>query len=65
MADDVNWVTSRLSSNGSNCVMVARVGDEIWVGDSKNPDDPPKKYSIPEWVAFRAGVGLGDFDNLI
>ena len=63
--DDVKWTTSRFSSNGASCVMVARVGNEIWVGDSKNPDAEPMKYSLVEWIAFKAGMAAGDFDKLI
>lgn len=59
---DVNWVKSSRSGKQGNCVMAARVGDEIWVGDSKRPGEVCAKYTLIEWAAFREGVALGEFD---
>jgi Domain of unknown function (DUF397) len=46
----------------SRCVEVRRVGDEIQVRDSKNPDQPHLTFDLDEWAAFTQGVEAGEFD---
>jgi hypothetical protein len=46
----------------STCVEVAIGHQDIWVGDSKNPDAAPLKFTRAEWTDFVAGVKLGEFD---
>ena len=44
---------SRSSSNGGNCVEVARnLPGVVAVRDSKNPDGPVLTVSADEWAAF-------------
>jgi Domain of unknown function (DUF397) len=37
----------------------------IKVKDSKDPDGPVLKFTDDEWLAFLAGVRLGEFDGFI
>ena len=43
------------------CVEVARVGNEILIRDSKDPEAEPLRFSPPEWAAFVEGVNAGEF----
>jgi hypothetical protein len=46
---------SRSSSNGGNCVEVARnLRDVVAVRDSKNPDGPVLIIGKHEWASFTA-----------
>jgi Domain of unknown function (DUF397) len=58
------WRTARLC-NGGACVRVARSGDMVVIGDSKDPHGPVLSYSRAEWLAFADGVTRGDFDDLL
>ena len=55
------WRRAQGCANGS-CVEVAQSGDHVWVRDSKNPQDPPMKFTRDEWDVFIAGARAGDFD---
>jgi hypothetical protein len=53
----------RSSSCGTNtCVEIAREGDVVLVRDSKSPENPPLRFTQPEWIAFLAGARNGEFD---
>lgn len=60
----LSWRTADASIGGA-CVRVASRGDEVIVGDSKDPDGAVLTYSIVEWKAFIEGVRKGDFDDLL
>ena len=63
MADDrTRWrKASRSGANGA-CVEVRRIGDQIQVRDSKNPNGPVLSFTPTEWEAFLDGVQKGEFD---
>jgi len=56
------WRRSRYSVNEVQCVEVAEVADGRAVRDSKNPTGPALVFTATEWVAFTAGVRVGEFD---
>jgi hypothetical protein len=58
-----NWRIA-VACNGGECIRVAPQGDQIVIGDSKNPDGPVLTYSRNEWHAFVDGIRQGDFDSL-
>lgn len=58
---DSAWRQSSFCSMG-NCVRVRREGDDVIVGDSKDPHGPQLRYTSEEWVAFVAGVKAAEFD---
>jgi hypothetical protein len=47
-----------------HCVMIAKKGDDYFIGDSKAPTGPFLTYTHDEWVNFVNGVKQGDFDRL-
>lgn len=54
---------SRSSSNGGNCVEVARnLRDAVAVRDSKNPDGPVLTVAPAGWQDFIADVKAGRHD---
>ena len=50
------------ASGASGCVEVAATADEILVRDSKNRSGAVLRFTSVEWLAFLAGVRLGEFD---
>lgn len=56
-----SWVKSS-ASHPDNCVEVAFVGEDVWVRDSKAPDEGALCFTRAEWDAFLAGVRRGEFD---
>jgi Domain of unknown function (DUF397) len=63
MTGDLNWRVA-LACNGGACIQVAPYGNQIVIGDSKNPAGPGLTYSRSEWLAFVDGARRGDFDIL-
>lgn len=59
----VHWCKSSYSGTAGNCVEVAAVdnGRARVVRDSKKPTGPTLTFTIAEWSAFTAGVGVGEF----
>lgn len=56
------WRKSSYSSNGGNCVEVARnVPGVVAVRDSKDPDGPALVFTAQEWRAFISGAQAGEF----
>jgi len=54
---------TRSSSNGGNCVEVARnLPGIVAVRDSKNPDGPKLVIPAADWQAFTASVKAGQHD---
>ncbi len=60
----LNWRIA-LACNGGGCVAVAKEGQQVHIGDTKDPDGPILTYSAREWRDFLAGAKNGDFDDLI
>lgn len=60
---DIQWRVSRTCESGA-CVMVARRGDSVLLGNTSQPDGPVYAYTRAEWREFLAGAKLGDFDDL-
>jgi hypothetical protein len=60
---DIQWRVSRTCESGA-CVMVARQGDSVLLGNTSQPDGPVYMYTRAEWREFLAGAKLGDFDDL-
>ena len=60
---ELNWQVAR-ECNGGSCIQVATHGEQIVIGDSKNPEGPILTYSRTEWDAFSNGIRQGDFDGL-
>jgi hypothetical protein len=60
-----HWHKSRYSSsNGGNCVEVARnLPGVVAVRDSNDPDGPVLLFTPDEWRAFVAGARAGEFDR--
>jgi hypothetical protein len=58
----INWRISSTCDSGS-CVMVARHGDDVLVGNTSQPDGPINRYTRTEWREFLAGAKRGDFDD--
>jgi hypothetical protein len=55
------WRKSSASGN-SGCVEVATTDHEILVRDSKDRSGAVLRFTSLEWVAFLAGVRMGEFD---
>jgi predicted secreted Zn-dependent protease len=60
---DLTWRVSTTCDGGA-CVMVARQGDSVFLGNTSQPDGPVCTYTRAEWREFLAGVKLGDFDEI-
>lgn len=60
---DLAWRVSTTCDGGA-CVMVARQGDSILLGNTSRPDGPVYSYSRAEWQEFLAAVKLGHFDEI-
>jgi len=60
---DIVWHVSSTCESGA-CVMVARQGDSVLIGNTNHPDGTVCRYTEAEWREFLAGVKLGDFDAL-
>ena len=51
-------------SGGGNCVEVTRLGDEVFMRNSRFPDASVLRYTLAEFGAFLDDVKGGDFDQL-
>jgi hypothetical protein len=60
---DLSWRVSRTCDGGA-CVMVARHGDSVLLGNTTQPDGPAYAYTRAEWKEFLTGAKLGDFDDI-
>ena len=57
---DLSWLRSSTCADTS-CIEVAAGDDEIYV---RGEDGAVLRFTRDEWVAFREGVKLGDFDAI-
>lgn len=55
--------TKSTRSGVETCVQARQTADAVLVRDSKDPDGPHLRFTIPEWDAFTAGVKDGEFDS--
>ena len=60
---ELNWHVAQ-KCNGGACIQVAPHGEQIVIGDSKNPGGPILTYTRSEWHAFVDGIREGDFDSI-
>ena len=60
---ELNWRVAR-NCNGGACIQVASRGEQIVIGDTKNPGGPVLTYTRSEWTAFVDGIRDGDFDSV-
>lgn len=57
----MDWMkSSRCESHA--CVEVKRVGTEVWVRNSTDPEGSILRFTAVEWVTFIGGVQDGDFN---
>jgi hypothetical protein len=59
----IAWRKSSTCDSGA-CVMVAKHGDYVLVGNTSQPGGPTNRYTASEWREFLAGAKLGDFDDI-
>lgn len=62
--EQLHWVKSSLSFANSNCVEVAVREGEYLVRNSRDPEGPALIFTKGEWLAFKAGITAGEFDDL-
>ncbi len=60
---ELNWRVARNCNSGA-CIQIASHGEQIVIGDSKNPAGPILTYTRSEWAAFVDGIREGDFDSI-
>jgi hypothetical protein len=60
---ELTWLVSRTCDSGA-CVIAARQGDSVVLGNSSQPGGPVSVYTRAEFREFLAGAKLGDFDEL-
>jgi hypothetical protein len=63
-AGDLDWHVSRTCDNGQ-CIMVARAGELVMIGNTTKPEGPVGEFTVEEWRHFLAGAKLGDFDGIV
>jgi hypothetical protein len=59
------WVKASTSIGANACIEVAKRGELIMLRDSKNPNEPPFIFTIPELAAFVDAAKNGEFDQLL
>ena len=60
---ELAWRVAR-RCNGGSCVRVAKNGDMVVIGDTKDPG-AMLSYSKDEFRTFVEGIRQGDFDDLL
>lgn len=58
----LHWRKSSRSGGQNNCVEIARLGSDVAVRDSKNPQVRPVTMSPPTWRAVIGQIKNGQFD---
>ncbi|MGW2541387.1 DUF397 domain-containing protein [Kitasatospora sp. NPDC001574] len=66
MTTEPQWFKSSYSSNGGNCVEVARntADGVVPVRDSKDPQGPALVFPAAEFAAFLTAVRAGEFGEV-
>jgi predicted secreted Zn-dependent protease len=59
----LTWRKARACESGA-CVIVARQGESVLIGNSTNPEGPVSVFTREEWSVFIDGIKLGDFDEI-
>jgi predicted secreted Zn-dependent protease len=59
----LTWQKSRTCESGA-CVIVARQGESVLIGNSADPEGQVSVFTREEWRNFIAGIKLGDFDEI-
>ncbi|SNY64367.1 DUF397 domain-containing protein [Paractinoplanes atraurantiacus] len=50
-------------SGGDNCVLVATTADQVYLRDSKDPQQETLHFGTAGWKDFLDGVRAGEFDR--
>lgn len=58
---DLSWHVAR-RCDGGTCVMVARRGDRILIGNTSSPAGPITRFTTAEWRQFIKFAKQGVFD---
>ncbi|MFF4714412.1 DUF397 domain-containing protein [Streptomyces eurythermus] len=58
------WIKATRSDGLNECVEVARVGENIAVRNSRDPNGPALVFTLGEWSAFLDGANKGEFQGL-
>ena len=59
---NIKWQRSKACGASTACVQIAKVGDNIAVSDSKDPNSAVLFYNKEEWEAFVTGVKKEEFE---
>jgi predicted secreted Zn-dependent protease len=59
----LTWRKARACESGA-CVIVARQGESVLIGNSTDPEGPVSVFTLEEWSVFIDGIKLGDFDEI-
>ena len=59
----LTWHVPRNCESGA-CVMVARQGEFVLIGNTTDPEGPVSVFTRDEWRNFIAAIKLGDFDGI-
>jgi Domain of unknown function (DUF397) len=59
---DAQWRKSSYSGNTGNCVEVAVTESVVGMRDSNDPDGSALAFAPDVWLAFTAGIKVGEFD---
>ncbi|WP_131740330.1 DUF397 domain-containing protein [Actinomadura roseirufa] len=54
--------SSQSTSNGENCVELARVVNGVATRDSTDPDGPKQAFTVAEMAALFEAIRQGDYD---
>ncbi|AGL13999.1 DUF397 domain-containing protein [Actinoplanes sp. N902-109] len=54
------WHSSSRCTN-SQCIEVAKIGDDYLIRDSKDPAVEPLRFPATAWHAFLTGIRAGEF----
>ena len=61
---DLKWRKALASNPSGNCMLVADLGEDVGVRNSRHPDGPVLRFTRAEFRAFLDGARAGEFDDL-